>query len=76
MGTYVHMGVFNTLIKYQSNAPFIRNTVQQWHNFAVALQYVKQSMLDMLWVHSKHRNKYFGKLKKDELSHSHGKPGT
>lgn len=48
MCTYVHMGVFNALRKCHSNSPVIRHVVQQWRNFAIALKYVKQIMLDTL----------------------------
>lgn len=43
MSTYVHVGVFNAPRKCQFNSSIIRYTVQQWGDFAIALQYVKQS---------------------------------
>lgn len=36
------MTEFNTPPKCQSNSPVIRHGVQQWHNFAIALQFVKK----------------------------------
>lgn len=43
MSTYVHVGVFNAPRKCQFDSPIIRHTVQQRGDFAIALQYVKQS---------------------------------